>query len=111
MEIRDAYFVKWPSKMRTPPTRCNKKKYYKLHKDHCHDTEEFIQLKDEIDNLIEAKWRQERRNNLDRDQKEGEDDPRDGNHPAIGTINVNICRTTLGGVVCQPGSLMPELCV
>ena len=31
---------------------CNNKKYYYFHHNHGHDTEEYLQLKDEIENLI-----------------------------------------------------------
>lgn len=40
--------------MRTSPTSHNKNKYYCFHRDHGHKTENYIALKNEIEDLI---WR------------------------------------------------------
>lgn len=38
--------------MRTPPTSCNKNKYYHFHRDYGHNIENRIALKNEIKDLI-----------------------------------------------------------
>lgn len=39
--------------MRAYPSSCNQKKYYWYHQNHGHNTENYIQLKDEIEALIQ----------------------------------------------------------
>ncbi|XP_022875684.1 uncharacterized protein LOC111394143 [Olea europaea var. sylvestris] len=40
--------LEWPMPMATPPDKKNQGRYYHFHKDHEHDTEEYLQLKEEI---------------------------------------------------------------
>ena len=47
MEIKDQLFP--PRRMFTPPIRRNPNKYYRYHQDHSHDTDECLQLMDEIE--------------------------------------------------------------
>ncbi|XP_073107414.1 uncharacterized protein [Elaeis guineensis] len=95
MEVREQ--LPRPERMRTHPGKCNPNKFCLYHRDHGHDTEECIQLRDEIEELI-------RRGRLDRfirRRPEGrEDRPRalpqpepprrkeqSGDRPPIGTID------------------------
>ncbi|XP_057962360.1 uncharacterized protein LOC131153933 [Malania oleifera] len=52
MHIRKKEYVLWPIPMRTPSYKWNMTKFYPFHRDHEHDTEECIQLKNEIEALI-----------------------------------------------------------
>ena len=52
MKIHDQEEYEPPQKMLAPPNKKNQRKYYRFHKDHGHDTDECIQLKDEIEALI-----------------------------------------------------------
>ncbi|XP_065622682.1 uncharacterized protein LOC136064638 [Quercus suber] len=67
MQIKDEPFLKWPEKMKGDPNKCNRNKYCRFHRDHGHDTDEFFDLKQQIENLI----RQGKlRNFLRRDHKD-----------------------------------------
>ena len=57
MEVREQ--LPRLEKMRSHPEKCNPNKFCLYHRDHGHDTEECIQLRDEIEELI-------RRGRLDR---------------------------------------------
>ena len=52
MEIHDQEEYEPPRKMLAPTDKRNRRKYCRFHKDHGHDTDECIQLKDEIEALI-----------------------------------------------------------
>ena len=39
-EIKDEQYLKWPSPLHSSPSVCNKRKYYRSHKDHGHYTED-----------------------------------------------------------------------
>ncbi|XP_043725980.1 uncharacterized protein LOC122672585 [Telopea speciosissima] len=52
-EIKDQVALRWPAKMVRPAHERNKNKYCRFHQDHGHDTEEYRQLKDEIEALIQ----------------------------------------------------------
>ncbi|XP_043705525.1 uncharacterized protein LOC122655393 [Telopea speciosissima] len=49
-EIKDQVTLRLPTKL---AHELNKRKYYRFHQDHGHDTEEYRQLKDEIEALIQ----------------------------------------------------------
>ncbi|XP_022875681.1 uncharacterized protein LOC111394141 [Olea europaea var. sylvestris] len=44
--------LEWPMPMATPPDKKNQGQYYHFHKDHGHDTEEYLQLKEEIERFL-----------------------------------------------------------
>lgn len=52
IEIRDRNIVNWPGKLREKLDLRDKKNYCHFHRDHGHDTEKCIMLKDEIETLI-----------------------------------------------------------
>lgn len=52
MEIREKPYLKWPLKMKSNLRTISKKRYYRFHCNHSHDTTDFIQLKDAIKDLI-----------------------------------------------------------
>ena len=52
MEVKDEEEFEQPQKMLAPPHKRDQRKYYLFHRDHRHDIDECIQLKDEIEALI-----------------------------------------------------------
>ncbi|XP_057975351.1 uncharacterized protein LOC131162768 [Malania oleifera] len=50
--IRKKDYVSWPEPVRTPLHKRNMSKFHAFHRDQGHDTEEYIQLKKEIETLI-----------------------------------------------------------
>ena len=42
MEIKNEEFVKWPGKIKTNPHKRNKNYYCEFHKDHGHNTEDYL---------------------------------------------------------------------
>ena len=46
--------LKKPVKMKSPPEKRNKDKYYRYHRDHGHDTEDCFRMKIAIEKIIEA---------------------------------------------------------
>ncbi|XP_010242654.1 PREDICTED: uncharacterized protein LOC104586948 [Nelumbo nucifera] len=52
MEIKDSSIVRWPPKLRGDPTTKNLNVYYHFHRDHGHNTENYRNLHDEIEELI-----------------------------------------------------------
>ena len=52
MEVKDRRYFPEPPKIWTPIERRDKRKYYRLHKDYGHNTDECQTLKDEIEMLI-----------------------------------------------------------
>ena len=53
MEVKDQEEFEQPQKMLARPHKRDQQKYYRFHRDHGHDTDECIQLKDEIETLIQ----------------------------------------------------------
>ena len=51
-EIRDKPSLKWPKPLHSVPGLCDKRKYCRFHKDHGHYTEDFKDLKEQIEELI-----------------------------------------------------------
>ena len=51
-EVRHEKFMRWPSQMRTDPTKRDNTIYCEFHKDHGHRTDDCIQLRKEIEYLI-----------------------------------------------------------
>ena len=51
-EVQHERFLRWPFQMKLDPVRRDDTKYCEFHKDHGHRTDNCIQLKREIDNLI-----------------------------------------------------------
>ena len=66
-EIKDEQYLKWPSPLHSSPSVCNKRKYYRSHKDHGHYTEDCWDLKEQIEELI-------RKGKLQKYMKRGESD-------------------------------------
>ncbi|XP_022848856.1 uncharacterized protein LOC111371185 [Olea europaea var. sylvestris] len=52
MEIQHMKELEWPKPMLTPSGKRNQSKYCHFHRDHGHDTEECLQLKEEIERLL-----------------------------------------------------------
>ena len=52
MQIKDEHYLKWPRLLHSTPNVCDKKKYYRFHKDHGHYTEDCRDLKEQIEELI-----------------------------------------------------------
>ncbi|XP_057962177.1 uncharacterized protein LOC131153750 [Malania oleifera] len=52
IHIQDKGYVLWLEPMRTPSYKRNMSKYCQFHRNHRHDTEEYIHLKNEIEALI-----------------------------------------------------------
>ena len=52
MQIKDDSSFKWLENMKGDPSKRNKNKYCRFHKDHRHDTDECYNLKQQIENLI-----------------------------------------------------------
>ncbi|XP_022897676.1 uncharacterized protein LOC111411368 [Olea europaea var. sylvestris] len=52
MEIQHMKELEWPKPMLTPSGKRNQSKYFHFHRDHGHDTEECLQLKEEIERLL-----------------------------------------------------------
>ena len=51
-EVQHEKFLRWPSQMRTNPTKRDNTKYREFHRDHGHRTDDCIQLRKEIEYLI-----------------------------------------------------------
>ena len=51
-EVQHEKFLRWPSQMRTDPTKRDNTKYCEFHRDHGHRTDDCIQLRKEIEYLI-----------------------------------------------------------
>ena len=52
-EVQHERFLRWPSQMKSDPARRDDTKYCEFHKDHGHRTDDYIQLKKEIEYLIQ----------------------------------------------------------
>ncbi|RRT84982.1 hypothetical protein B296_00007368 [Ensete ventricosum] len=51
-QIREKGLLKAPNLMKTHSERCNKRRYYRFHREHDHDTEECHDLQNQIEDLI-----------------------------------------------------------
>ena len=51
-EVRNEQFLRWPTQMKSDPTIRDNTRYYELHTDYGHRTDDCIQLKREIEYLI-----------------------------------------------------------
>ena len=51
-EVQHEKFLRWPSQMRTDPTKKDNIRYCEFHRDHGHRTDDCIQLRKEIEYLI-----------------------------------------------------------
>ena len=51
-EVQHEKFLRWPSHMRSDPTKRDNTRYCEFHRDHGHRTDDFIQLRKEIEYLI-----------------------------------------------------------
>ena len=51
-EVQHKKFLRWPSQMRSDPTKRDNTRYYDFHRDHGHRTNDCIQLRKEIEYLI-----------------------------------------------------------
>ena len=51
-EVQHEKFLRWPSQMRTDPTKRDTTRYCEFHRDHGHRTDDCIQLRKEIEYLI-----------------------------------------------------------
>ena len=52
MQIKDESGLKWPKPLSTSSRKRDPKKYCRFHKDHSHYTNEFRDLKEQIEELI-----------------------------------------------------------
>ena len=52
MQIKDDPSLKWPERMKGDPSKQNKSKYYRFHRDYGHDTNKCYDLKQQIEILI-----------------------------------------------------------
>ena len=52
IQIKDDPFLKWPEKIKGDLNKRNKNKYCHFHRDHGNDTDEYYDLKQQIENLI-----------------------------------------------------------
>ena len=51
-QIKDKHYLKWPRPLHSSPNVCDKNKYYRFHKDHCHNMEDCKDLKEQVEELI-----------------------------------------------------------
>lgn len=51
-QIKDNYHLKWPKPLHSSPNIWDNKKYFRFHKDHDHYTEDYGDLKEQIEELI-----------------------------------------------------------
>ena len=54
-QIKDEHYLKWPRLLHSSPHVRDKKKYYRFHKDHGHNTEDCRNLKEQIEELIQRR--------------------------------------------------------
>lgn len=52
-DLRNDPDLKWLGKVRTDPSKSLKDKYYRFHCDYSHNTDDCIDLKQQIENLIQ----------------------------------------------------------
>ena len=51
-QIKDEHYLKWPRPLHSSLNVRNKNKYCRFHKDHDHHTEDYRDLKEQIEELI-----------------------------------------------------------
>jgi len=51
-QIKDEHYLKWPRPLHSSPNVRDKRKYCRFHKDHGHYTEDYRDLKGQIEELI-----------------------------------------------------------
>ena len=51
-DIKDEQYLKWPKPLHSSPNVRDKRKYCRFHKDHEHYTEDYQDLKEQIEELI-----------------------------------------------------------
>ena len=51
-QIKDKHYLKWPRPLHLSPNIRDKKKYCRFHKDHGYYTEDCLDLKEQIEELI-----------------------------------------------------------
>ncbi|XP_022159368.1 uncharacterized protein LOC111025785 [Momordica charantia] len=59
MEIKDQRLLKWPERMKVPSTKRSKGRYCLFHRDHNHATQDYFDLKEEVEGLIRRGYLQE----------------------------------------------------
>ena len=52
MQIKDEHYLKWPRPLHSSPHIRDENKYCRFHKDHGHYTEDCLDLKEQIEELI-----------------------------------------------------------
>ena len=52
VRIKDEHYLKWPKPLHSSPNVCDKRKYYHFHIDHGHYTDNYKDLKEQIEELI-----------------------------------------------------------
>ena len=55
-EVQHEQFLRWPSQMRSDPTKRDNTKYCEFHRDHGHRTDDCIQLRKEIEYLVRRRY-------------------------------------------------------
>ena len=95
MQIKDGSSLKWPEKMKGDPNKHNKNKYFRFYRDHGHDTDEFYDLKQQIENLIRQEKLKNflRREHKDKKSKGNVEEP---SQPPLGEIRVIVGGTSAG---------------
>ena len=53
MLIKDEHYLKWPRPLHSSPNVHDKNKYCRFHKDHGHYTKDYVDLKEQIEELIQ----------------------------------------------------------
>ena len=85
-QIKDEHYLKWPRPLHSSPNVCDKRKYCRFHKDHGYYTEDCMDLKEQIEELIRKdklqKFVKKGDSNRFRDDNKGqhEDSQRDEDH-------------------------------
>ena len=51
-QIKDEHYLKWPRPLHSSPNVRDKNKYCRFHKDHGHNTKDYRDLKEQIEELI-----------------------------------------------------------
>ncbi|XP_022155873.1 uncharacterized protein LOC111022886 [Momordica charantia] len=59
MEIKDQRLLKWPERMKAPPSKRSKGQYWLFHRDHGHATQDCFDLKEEVEGLIRSGYLKE----------------------------------------------------
>ncbi|XP_022150858.1 uncharacterized protein LOC111018902 [Momordica charantia] len=59
VEIKDQRLLKWPERMKAPPSKRGKGRYCPFHLDHSHATQDCFDLKEEVEGLIQRGYLKE----------------------------------------------------